>query len=219
MHSSTLVVLKESEDDSLLTLYEARLGLNMFTTGTDGLNDQIEMLIEWSSDEIAFSCNRSFGRETVQETIREIMLGGSSSSSKRLYLAKFPNIEIESVFENGNKLSEGIDFEVEDQGGWLVRLNNKDWVSPVVVIYTGGYNLPKEAPGSLKQAAILLTRESYYAAARGDASVKLVVHKESRVGFFDPRAPAGGGGGRGSSPARRAIDNLLQGYTRDLGVM
>lgn len=210
---STLVVLKASEDDSLMTLYEAKLGLNMFTS-TDTLDDQIEMLIDWTSDEIATSCNRSFGKETVEETFREM----SSGNRKRLYLSKYPNIEIESVFENGSELFEGIDFEINDDGGWLTRLG-KEWSEPTVVNYTGGYNLPKEAPGSLKQAAVLLTRESYYAAARGDASVKLVVHKESRVGFFDPRSPAGGGGGGGATPARRAIGDLLQAFTRDIGAM
>lgn len=210
---STLVVIKESEDDSLITLYEAKLGLNMFTTGTEGLNDQIEMLIGWTSDEIATSCNRTFGRETVQETFRDVIIG----RNKRLYLVKYPNIEIASVEENGMLLTEDVDFEVEDQGGWLVRLGRTDWVGPVVVNYTGGYNLPKDTPGSLKQAAILLTRESYYAAARGDASVKLVVHKESRVGFFDPRIQPGAGGA--ATPARRAITDLLQAFTRDIGVM
>lgn len=212
---STLVVIKESEDDSLLTLYEAKLGLNMFTNSSESLDDQIDMLIGWTSDEIALSCNRTFGKEVVQETFREIVIG---SNSKRLYLSKYPKIEVESIFENGSRIFQDVDFEINDDGGWLTRLDG-DWVEPVVVNYTGGYNLPKEAPGSLKQAAILVTRESYYAAARGDASVKLVVHKESRVGFFDPRAPAGGGGGGAATPARRAIGDLLQAYTRDLGSM
>ena len=210
---STLVVFQESEDDSLLTLYEAKLGLNMFTTGTESLDDQIEMLIGWTSDEIAISCNRSFGKETVQETFREIISG----NSKRLYLSKYPNIDIESVEENGIPLNKNLDFEVNDDGGWLTRLGG-NWSEPVVVNYTGGYNLPKEAPGALKKAAILVTREAYYAAARGDASVKLVVHKESRVGFFDPRAPAGGGSGS-SGVAMRAIGDLLQAFTRDIGAM
>jgi len=210
---STLVVIKESEDDSLITLYEARLGLNMFIT-SESLDDQIEMLIGWTSDEIALSCNRSFGKETVEEIFREIVSG-----SKRLYLSKYPNIVVESVFENGVEIFEDIDFEINQDGGWLTRLGTT-WSEPSVVNYTGGYNLPKEAPGSLKQAAVLLTRESYYAAARGDASIKLVVHKESRVGFFDPRASATGGGGSGAAtPARRAINDLLQGYIRDLGAM
>lgn len=228
---STLVVIKKSEDDALLTLYEAKLGLNMFTTGTDGLNDQIEMLIGWTSDEIAVTCNRSFGKETVQETIREIRAPSSTTSimsiplwntftgTRRLYLSKFPNIVVESVTENGVAIFEDIDFEVDDDGGWLTRLGT-NWKEPVVVNYTGGYDLPKEAPGALKKAAILVTREAYYAAARGDASVKLVVHKESRVGFFDPRMPPGAGGGRGgTTPAGRAVGDLLQAFTRDIGVL
>lgn len=230
---STLVTLKESEDTALLTLYEAKLGLNMFTAGTEGLNDQIEMLIAWTSDEIAISCNRSFGKETVKETFREIRAASTFTTimsipifntftgSRRLYLSKYPNITVDSVTENGVEIFEDVDFELNDDGGWLTRLGGKEWIEPVVVTYTGGYNLPKDAPGSLKKAAILVTREAYYAAARGDASVKLVVHKESRVGFFDPRLipGAGTGGGGGTTPAMRAVGDLLQAYTRDLGVM
>jgi len=86
-----------------------------------------------------------------------------------------------------------------------------------VISYTGGYDLPNDAPESLRQAAILLTRESYYAAIRGDASVKMVGHKESRVSYFDPMRSMGGGSGGSSgpaTPARRAIDDILRAYTR-----
>jgi hypothetical protein len=210
---STLLILEPSKDDALLTVYEARLAMNLFTT-SEQLDDQIEMLIDWASDEIALSCLRTFGREKVQETFREINTG----NNRKIWLSKYPNIVIDSITENGLPLTEDVDFEIDDDAGRLVRLNNITWSEPVVVTYTGGYDLPKEAPPSLKQASIILTRESYYAAARGDASIKLIVHKEARVGYFDPKASAGGSSS-GGSPARRTIENLTLNFTRDLGSM
>jgi hypothetical protein len=220
---STLIYISEQQDNSFLTLYETRLGLNLLTPSTDILNDQLDMLIRWSSDEIAIMCNRhSFGKETVQETFREIV--DSSSTNRRIFLAKYPNIQIDSVAENGTFLDEGIDFEVDDDSGRLVRINGRSWIEPVVVNYTGGYDLPNKAPDALKQAAMLLTRESYFATLRGDATVRQVSHKETRVAFFDPLRVAGGRGGGGgtggggtanpATPARKAIEMLIQSYTR-----
>ena len=43
----------------------------------------------------------------------------------------------------------------------------------------------------------------------------MVSHKESRVIYFDPNAKGGAGGATsGGSPARRAIGDLIQSYTR-----
>src|SRR6266478_2061974 len=186
---STLIVIGEEQENSLISLYEALLGLNLVSVTTDTLKDQIEMLIRWSSDEIAVMCMRTFGKETVQETFREIIIG---SGGHRILLAKYPNIQIDSVNENGNFLSEGLDFEVDDDSGRLIRLNHMVWSEPVVVNYTGGYDLPNKAPDALKQAAMLLTRESYFATLRGDQTVRQVSHKESRVAFFDPLRAVGG---------------------------
>jgi hypothetical protein len=205
---TTLVFINDEQDHSLLTLYEAKLGLNMSTSSTETLDDQLEMLVKWSSDEIAVNCNRTFAKVTVRETFREL------TNAKRLYVAAYPIIEILVISSNGVLLIEDDDYEVDADSGTLIKLGGF-WSEPVIVTYTGGYDLPNQAPDALKQAAILLTRESYYATIRGDASIKLVAHKESRVGYFDPlRSAALGGGGKGGSPARKTIDNLLQAYTR-----
>jgi hypothetical protein len=84
-----------------------------------------------------------------------------------------------------------------------------------VIDYSGGFNLPTESPPALKQAAIMLIREAYYASVRGDATVRMIGHKESRIIYFDPnvlaRASAGGSGG---TPAQRAVNDLLTSFTR-----
>lgn len=211
MVTSTASVIVESQDNSLLTIYEARLILNLSASTNELLDDQVEMLVKWTSDEIAIACNRQFGRETIEETFRELNV------SKRLYVADYPILEIDTIVENGVTLVEDQDFEVDSESGTIIRLGGKVWIEPVVVTYTGGYDLPYGAPDSLKQAALMLTREGYYQMLRGDATTRMVAHKESRVMYFDPNAvKGGGGGGTGSTPALRRINDILKAYTRFL---
>jgi hypothetical protein len=98
----------------------------------------------------------------------------------------------------------------------LTLPNGDTFVEQATIEYSGGYNLPDEAPPALKQAATMLMREAYYAGQRGDASVRMIGHKESRVIYFDPNAAArsAGGGGSAGSPAQRAAHDLLTHFTR-----
>jgi hypothetical protein len=61
----------------------------------------------------------------------------------------------------------------------------------------------------------MLAREAYYSTLRGDASVRMVAHKESRIIYFDPNVLAkSGGGGSHGTPAQRAASDLLTHFTR-----
>jgi hypothetical protein len=202
----TIEIIEEAKDISLLTLYEARLGLNLLGAN-EQLDDLIEMLIEWTSDEIAGNCLRTLAFQKVKETIRDIQ-----NSHKRLFVSQYPIDEITSITVNGSTLSES-DYEVDFDSGMITRLGGGFWVEPVVLVYSGGYDLPKEAPPSLKKAAILIAREAYFASVRGDASVKLIGHKESRISYFDPNAAKSSGTGGGTT-ASRAVSDLLAGFAR-----
>ena len=61
-----------------------------------------------------------------------------------------------------------------------------------------------------------MLREAYYASVRGDATIRMIGHKESRIIYFDPNvlAKSAGGGGTGGSPAQRAVHDLLSHFTR-----
>lgn len=210
---TTSRIITPAEDISLLTLYEARLALNL-TSSNEMLDDQIELMIKWASAEIATLCNRTFARETLVETVSEI--GGDSSG--KLYLSHWPVVEIAGISEDGGAdLVEDDDYVVDTGSGVITRLGTP-WTEAIEVEYTGGYNLPFEAPVALQQAALLMTREAYYATVRGDATVRMVSHKDSRIIYFDPNAKsaaaAGGGGGMGGSPARRAVGDLLKHFIR-----
>jgi hypothetical protein len=207
-------VITPAEDFSLISIYYARLGLNLVASADPTVEDQIEMFIRWASDEVAQTCNRVFARETVEETFLDL-----SEWENRIYLSHYPIAEITGVAANGAAMNEGSDYQIERGTGLLRRLGGV-WASPVVVNYTGGYRLPYEAPESLQYAVTLMIREAYYATLRGDATVRMVAHKEARVIYFDPaqqaRALMGGGGGAsgGGSAARRASADLLKKFTR-----
>ena len=210
---SVETVIKPAEELSLISLYEARLALNLAASTNDTLDDQVEMLVRWASDEISLLCGRDFAQETVVETFRDFTV-----ATQRIFLSHYPVSKIDSITEIGSVLVEGTDYEVDYEAGKLVRLKTS-WKEAVVASYTGGYDLPFETPPALQQAAMMITREGYYQIIRGDATVRMISHKDSRVIYFDPNARGGAGGKSGAavsdgSPARRAINNLLECFIR-----
>lgn len=205
MHTSVSIITP-AQDVSLMTLYEAKVALSPATlAGTTASDEMIEMLIEWASSEIAAYCNRTFAQETLVETFFEL-------GSNRLPLSHYPVKQINSVTENGTVLTAD-DYDLDAQTGILTK--DTEWSLPTVVDYRGGYDLPFESPLALRQAALLMTREAYYAAARGDATIRMVSHKETRVIYFDPNAKLGAAGGTSvGSPTRRAVNDLLDHFRR-----
>jgi hypothetical protein len=89
------------------------------------------------------------------------------------------------------------------------------FVEPVVVTYWGGYDLPDGSPLPLKQACALLNVQSKLLAQLGSVGgIKLLSHKQARVGFHDPvqmlEAAMGGKG----APTQLHVMNLLSHYIR-----
>lgn len=202
---SSIQIVKRADDISLISLYEAKIALQI----TDDTQDELlERLILQMSGEIAALCNRTFARETLIETFREI-----NENIARLYLSHWPVKEITLVTNNGAELVADVDYELDSETGRLWNISGT-WDEPVVVAYTGGYLLPFEAPYALRQASILLSREAYFAATRGDASVRMISHKDSRIIYFDPNARTAVASGAAGSAAQRAAGDLLKRFTR-----
>ncbi len=213
---SVVNVLEPSNDRRLITLKSAKLAMNLFSTSSQSTDDQIDLMVEWASDAVADLCNRVLALERVKETLLE-----HTSMSPRLPLSHFP-IRMEAkypivVTEDGTELVADTDYIIDVDVGVITKLDGSPWAVPTVVEYTGGYDLPFESPPVLQQATILLTRESYNAAIRGDSTIRSISHKETRVMYFDPNAlamKAASGGGAKGSPGLRAAEALVQGFTR-----
>ena len=152
-------------------------------------------------------CNRIFAREKLIERWREL-------SSRRVYLTHWPvkQSDIESVTTNGvDRLN---DWELDEREGKLSIFTNR--AEPISITYTGGYDLPDEAPLPLQQAVSLLvsTSKSEQAAA-ALTGVRMISHKESRVMFHSPTSGGSSGGSTtASSGGKDTVKDLLGHYIK-----
>jgi hypothetical protein len=211
MADVTVNVLTPATSIDFLTLEEAKLllGINAADNTQD---DLLSFLISTFSAVIAKKVERTFARERVTETWREVFDG-------RLFLTHWPVrvSDIETVTSGGNGVAAGL-YELEEQSGKLSNVLANDaqalaWPQSVIVTYTGGFDLPAEAPLPLKQAAAMLIREEKMRMIQAQvAGIRQVSHREARVTFFDPNSVLMRIGGQ--SPSMKAVDDLLSHYTR-----
>jgi hypothetical protein len=208
---STIVVTTPASSIDLITLEELKRALNITATASD---EMLGELITRVSDEIAAYCSRVFGYETVVETFTEL----STDNKNRLFLARYPVPQdltgITSITSGGSALAYPNGMLLDSLWGKLT-LPSGVYTEQTIIDYSGGYRLPDEAPPALKQAAIMLMREAYYASVRGDATVRMIGHKESRIIYFDPNLLARSTGGSShGTPAQRAAADILSSFTR-----
>lgn len=203
-------VLEPADSYALLTLDELKtiLGISASDTAED---EQLQMWIDHYSDVVATMCNRVFAKEKVAETWR----GDSMPfDCPRLFLSHYPvaDADIETVESpRGSVLGASV-YEVENDSGKL-RIEGI-WSEPVTVTYTGGYDLPEEAPLALKQATALLIQAARHQMTLAAVSgIKSITHRESRVQFMDPNIAMKSGGGA-LAQAGETVSSLLTAYMR-----
>jgi hypothetical protein len=204
MADVTVKVLTPADDFKLMTLAEAKTALGINDAASD---EQLTWLIEVNSAVVSEMANRVFARQKVRETWRE-------QGTRRCFLTHWPVKEddIESVTTAGLA---NIDWELEEGSGKLSIFSSHN--EPVVVTYTGGFDLPQEAPYALKHCCSLLVGASKSEQASAALTgVRMISHKESRVMFHNPSSggSSGNSGGSVSSQAKETVANLLGHYTR-----
>jgi hypothetical protein len=181
---------------------------------TDTTHDQqLALQISIYSQTIERMCNRILAKEAGIECWRED--GGSG----RVFLTHFPvkATDIQSVSAGGSVLDPSV-YTLEERSGKLAYRGVNDpqampWPLPVYVTYTGGYDLPAEAPYPLKQACVVLIMEARLRMVQAQvAGIRQVSHREARVTFFDPNAVLLRLGGK--SPSMQAVESLINQYTR-----
>lgn len=212
MADVTVKILTPATTSDLLTLAEAKLLLGI-APNDNSQDTLLAMQISAYSEAVAELCNRTFGRERVTEIWRE--------HNGRIYLTHWPikEADVESV-ESGNTLLLDDEYEIEEESGKVSNVAlggpmSLPWVAPATITYTGGFNLPAEAPLPLKQATALLIRgERQHMQQSTVAGIRMIAHKEKRVMFYDPNAAAAKQTNAMSSPAFVAAKALLGKYTR-----
>jgi hypothetical protein len=212
MADCVIKVLTPATSFSLMTLEEAKimLGISPADTSSDA---QIQELIDQNSAVISALCNRVFAREEVRETWR--CLGDHyCAATVRVFLTHFPVLEadIQKVEGPNGTVLDPATYELEEGSGKLQVFNG--YSEPLVVTYTGGYDLPDEAPDALKRAISLMVSSSRTEAAQAAVTgVRMIAHKDSRIMYHNPAQAAKASSGGGSS-ATQAVNSLLKSFTR-----
>jgi hypothetical protein len=216
MADRTIKILEPATSTALLTLDELKTALGIPLTDTSR-DAQLQMLIDSYSDVIAVMCNRTFAKEKVAETWRG---DPPPYENYRVHLSHYPIAEgdVESVNAPDGTLIDPANYEVESDSGKLTLLGSLGGsAESIVVTYTGGYELPTDAPPALKAALQLMVQAGAAQLARGlNTGVRSISHKDARVMYFDPNATASKGGSSGKGPliGGDTIGALLSAYMR-----
>lgn len=204
--TSVVNVLEPADSYDLISLDELKTLLGVTGTTEDA---RLGLIISSFSGQVADATNRIFGYEKVKEDFYNL------DGSKHLLLSRWPVnlVDIESFTYNGTDMLPLDTWTLEPETG-IIYMPAGWWSGDVSITYSGGYHLPDGAPPALKQASFLIGKDQFYSAQRGDASIRMISHKGSRVMYFSPEQIAGGSKSTGSSGNSKAIENLLSRYIR-----
>lgn len=190
----------------LISLAELKALLGISADDTTG-DATLQLQITSYSDVIATMCNRVFAKEKVSETWRCLQ-------GNRVFLSHYPIAALSDIVSiecpRGSTIT---GYEIELHSGKIELYQSTS--EPIVVTYTGGYNLPTDAPAALKQAmAMTIREERRHIQLSATAGIRSLSHKESRVMYFDPNVVAAKSASGMSSIVPEAITNLLMHYVR-----
>src|SRR5262245_37643566 len=195
MHS-ILEILEESSDSAgpdLITLADLKFALGITDNSKDA---QLQAAITFQSKIIAEYCNRRFGRAEVLETFT-FDYQESMMQRQALTLSLYPVAEI---FEVSTAGASDADWHFDPPSGrlWLgpTWTVGDVWPGTVAVAYSGGFDLPEEAPARLQQAVIQSINENRMAASTnaGLRGIREVQHGDTRVAYFTPTLATGTAG-------------------------
>lgn len=211
MRSSFQIVDSTDNDDpDLITLADLKVELGITTDDEDAA---LQTRLTRASKSVAELCDRRFAFAHAIETFT---FGWDEVLSWRqpLTLRLYPNVVIESVTVGGTELEEtAFDFNPDTGELWLVGTTwLGTWPGAIVVTYSGGYDLPDDAPVRLQDAVIALVRDGRLASTTSDSSagaLRQVTHGDLSVGYY---APSTSTGVAGVLPA--GIDDIIRFYKR-----
>ncbi len=157
---------------------------------------------------IADLCDRVFALLEVEESFR-VQWGEPVHA---LYLRQYPVQEVTSITQDGSEADTSL-YEIDDEAG-LLWMKCGRWCGPIVANYSGGYDLPTEAPPLLAQACLELVgaQRLFATTSAADPNVREVQHGDSRVVY---QTSAFGGSGVGTSSAvPSSVSGMINNYIR-----
>src|SRR5262249_48089666 len=195
MHS-TLQILSEnpaSAGPDLITLADLKLALGITGTTEDA---ELQAAITFQSQIITDYCDRRFGLAQVQETFT-LDPGESVRRREALVLSLYPVVSITDVSISGTSTT---DYNFDPVSGRLWLPANQyiygAWQfygfgpNPVVVSYSGGYDLPAQSPARLQRAIIETINQGRQSGNR-DPSIREVQHGDTRIAYVSPSFSTG----------------------------
>lgn len=202
MHS-ILEILDEATDSAgpdLISLDDLKLALGI----TDNSEDpQLQAAITMQSRIIAEYCDRRFGRAEVLETFT-FDRGEDMLPRQALVLSLYP---VSEIFEVSTAGATTADYEFDPASGRLWQASGY-WPGVIAVTYSGGFDLPEEAPARLQQAVIQAVNDNRTSGTR-DPTIRELQHGDTRVAYFTPQLTSGS-----SSYLSVAVTDLIQPYRR-----
>ena len=173
MHSILEIIseVPESAGPDLISLDDLKLALGIEGTAEDA---QLQAMITFQSRIIAEYCDRRFGLAEAME-IFTFDRGEVMPVRGALTLSLYPVAEVIEI-------STGADYEFDPATGRLWH-GSGYWCGPVSVNYSGGYDLPEEAPARLQKAVIEAVNESRTIGSR-DPSIQMVTHGDTSIRYF-----------------------------------
>lgn len=201
MRSFVEIIDSTAEPNSdLILLEDLKSELGIIGTAEDAA---LALRITRVSKAIAALCDRDFAMRDVVETFRSSWPWVEWIDYRSvLFLSYYPVIDVMSVTVNDVETS---DYEFDAKSGRLWPLTGV-WFGKIEVTYTGGYDLPEDAPPLLSSIVIEAIRQRRSFSSR-DPSIRQVTHGEASVGYFSE--PQDSFGGFSSS-----IVNSLQPFRR-----
>jgi uncharacterized phiE125 gp8 family phage protein len=174
-----ITVLTPAKSGDLTRIDVARAELGVAEHGED---ERIAALIKQASAIVARRADRTFGKETLSETIR---LGMPSAE---LMLARFPVTSVTSIVEDGDTLNAS-DYELDAESAMLTRIDDdavSAWpAAKIVVSYEAGYDLPDNVPQEIEQAALVVLKHLYFGTARDPAARAEVIDGAGSTTYSD----------------------------------
>jgi len=177
MHS-ILEIIEEATDSAgpdLISLDDLKLALGITDNSEDAV---LQAAITFQSRIIAEYCDRRFGLAEAIETFT-FDRGETMPARLALTLSLYPVAEILDFSTSG---ATALDYQLDPVSG-RVWANGWCGASSVAIIYSGGYDLPEEAPARLQRAVIVAVNEGRTSGTR-DPSIREVQHGDTRISYF-----------------------------------
>src|SRR5262245_16134784 len=215
MHS-ILNIIDESTDSAgpdLISLDDLKLALGI---ADDSQDAQLQAAITFQSRLIAEYCDRRFGLAQAIETFT-FDPGETLPMRQALVLKLYPVTEISEVSTTG---ATGADYHFDPASGRLWLPGNQYygywmygpyeyWPNTVAVTYTGGFDLPEQAPARLQRAVIEQVNAGLQSGTR-DPTIREVQHGDTRISYMSPSFVAGSSG----QHLTASVTDLIQPYRR-----